>query len=143
TCKPSTRCRLSHLVTVNSHGKNHSQEATPQVQRSQPSPAIVGGGAKKDRKRPALVAPRHRAQRRAYPRPGRLLSARPQADRSFIEAIGGTEQASQGRSIPLGALDADLLHQPCRPEPAGVAQKNVDACERRAAQAIRQSLISP
>ena len=93
-----------------------------------------------DRKPTALVAGGDRAQRRAHARRRCLYVERSQADRRLVEALGGTKQSPQVRSIPLRALHAHLLHQSCRQKSAAGAQEDIDAGEGGVAEAIWQGL---
>src|SRR5262249_44769560 len=102
-----------------------------------PRRASKRGGAE----RPALVAACDRTQRCADPREGRLQLRRSQADRGVLETVGRKKQASEKQSLSFRALHAHLLYQSCRQEPACFPQKDVDAGEGRAAQAIRQGVM--
>ena len=72
-----------------------------------------------------------RAQRRAHARGRCLHVERSQADCRLVEALGGAKQPPQGRSIPLRALHAHLLHQSRRQKSAAGAQEDIDAGEGR------------
>ena len=86
--------------------------------------------------RPALVGAGDARKRRARSRPRRVHQTRPQAHRGVVEALGGTQPPAQSQSVPLGAVDADLLHQSRRQEPASQPAQNPRTRQRRIAQAI-------
>ena len=69
-----------------------------------------------------MVGGRHRAQRRAAARGSCFRVRRSQAHRSLAEALRRSERQAQGRAVPIGDVDAELLHQPRRQEPAGPPQ---------------------
>ena len=83
------------------------------------------------RTRPALVEARDRDERRARPEGRRVHVARSEEDRGLAEALRRAQQAAQGEPLSFGALDADLLHQPRRQEPAGLAPQGARPCEGR------------
>jgi len=86
--------------------------------------------------RPALVGACDARKRCARSRPRRLHQARSKAHRGVAETIGGTQPPAQSRSVPLGAVDADLLHQSRRQESAGQPAQNPGTRQERIAQAI-------
>jgi hypothetical protein len=61
--------------------------------------------------REALVATRGIDQRRVGPHAGGVHARQSTIDRALAQAVGRAQQASQGRSVPLGDVDARLLHQ--------------------------------
>src|SRR5712691_7806051 len=63
-----------------------------------------------------LVAARHERERRARSASRRVQADQREEDRGLAEAFGGTQRAPQIRRLSLGAVDADLLHQPRRQE---------------------------
>ena len=85
-----------------------------------------------------LVAARDRAKRRARSQARRLQADRPEENRSFAETLGGTQFAPQGRRLPLGALDADLLYQPRRQGPAEDPTRAAGAGQGRIEAGVRE-----
>ena len=59
-----------------------------------------------------LVAARQRNERCARPHAGCLRAVRPEEGRPLAEALGRAQRPSQERPVPLGDVDAHLLHQP-------------------------------
>jgi len=81
-----------------------------------------------------LVAARHGRERRARSASRRVQADQREEDRGLAEAFGGTQRAPQIRRLSLGAVDADLLHQPRRQEftedraqPAGAGKDGIEA----------------
>jgi hypothetical protein len=131
-----------HRTGASYHGQKSSCIQATRTCRAQvdQSPQETGRvPADNDREpAPALVPRRDRAQRRAHPR-GRCVHLQgSQAGCGLVEALGGTKQAPQGRSVSLRALHADLLHQSCRKESAGGAEEDFDAGQGRTAKAVRE-----
>ncbi len=60
-------------------------------------------------------------------------------DRGVAQAIGGAQPAAQGDALPLGHVDADLLYQPRRLQPAGGAKARARESQGRTATALRQA----
>src|SRR5437016_1216477 len=56
-----------------------------------------------------VVGPRYPRQSRAYSGRGRFQEAQRQRRRALSEALGRPQPAAQSQSIPLGAVDADVL----------------------------------
>src|SRR5262249_54529683 len=71
---------------------------------------------------------------------GRVLPEKSQGARPLTEAFGRTQQAAQGRSLTLGDVDADVLHQPGRQEPSGIAQAGSATRHGRVAPRLRPRL---
>src|SRR5207237_7872966 len=57
-----------------------------------------------------------------------------------VEAISRAQPASQKRSLPVGDVDAYLLHQSGGKEPAEAAARAVGGGQERAARALRQEV---
>src|SRR5579872_2029330 len=93
--------------------------------------------------RQSLVARGHRAQRRPRPRAQRLHMARPEENRSLPETLGDGQRPAQGRRVPVGHVDADLLHQPGGAEPAAGAPAHASARQGRAARGVRPAAERP
>jgi hypothetical protein len=55
-----------------------------------------------------------------------------------LDEPGRAQQASQGHAISIGDVDADLLHQPRRRQPASQAAANIGSGERGIAEGVRQ-----
>src|SRR5229473_2589814 len=87
-----------------------------------------------------LVAARHRAKRCARSQARRLQADRSEENRGITKALGGTEFAPQDRRLSLGALDADLLYQPCRQGPAEDATRPAGAGQGRIEAAVREGV---
>lgn len=86
----------------------------------------------------SAMVPRGDRTQRCLGSAGRCLHLEgPEAHRRVAEALRAEQQAKEGRSIPLGAVDADVLHQPRGQEPAGLAPTRPDASQGRIAQAVR------
>lgn len=86
---------------------------------------------------PAVVSARYPRKRCHGSRSRCPYASRSKENCRLAKALRGTEPAPQVRSIPLGAFDADLLHQSCRQKSAG--RQAQDAATRQAgtAPAIR------
>src|SRR5713226_4162502 len=80
----------------------------------------------------ALVAARDPGERRARSETRRVQTDRPEEDRGFPQALGGTQFASQGGRLSLRALDVDILYQPCRQDLAENATRPLAARQDRA-----------
>src|SRR4029078_11859425 len=73
---------------------------------------------------------------------GHVQQAERQGDRIVIEAVGGAQPPAQVHSVPLGDVDADVLHQPRRQESADWAKENIAEGKGRAARGIRQGMTT-
>src|SRR5690242_21947104 len=72
-----------------------------------------------------MVERSDQAQQCAGPAQGDFPERRPGGHCARPQALGGTEQSAQIESVPIGAVDADLLHQ-----------ARVQAFERPAAEGV-------
>ena len=75
--------------------------------------------------------------------PGVFKLDSPKRIAASLEAFGGAQQAAEGRALPLRPVDAGVLCEPGRQEPAGGATKEVGAGQGRAAQAVPSRVIRP
>src|SRR6266700_5420951 len=66
----------------------------------------------------ALVAARDKGERRARPEAWRVQIDQREGDRGLAKAFSRTQRAPQDRRLSLGAIDADILHQPRRQDAA-------------------------
>src|SRR3954462_8034282 len=94
------------------------------------------------RRTEALVAARDQGERRARPQTRRVQADQREEDRDFVEALGRAQRAPQDRRLPLGAVDADVLHQPRRQDAAADAAHAAGAGKAGAEAGIREG-VSP
>ncbi len=87
--------------------------------------------------RALLVRPGHQAERRARSRGRRFQAAGSQAHRRVVETLGGTKPPPQGRALPVGVVDAGVLHQPRRQEFACQPTPHAGKSQDRTAPAVR------
>lgn len=87
----------------------------------------------------ALVAARHRDQRRARSRARRVHARGSASDRALVEAIRGRKQAAQDRAFPIRNVDADVLHQSGRGSSLLGAASPPRGRQGRASSALRQT----
>src|SRR3954449_9901942 len=92
------------------------------------------------RRTEALVTARDERERRARPQTRRVQADQCEEDRGFVEALGRAQRASQDRRLPLGAVDADVLHQPRRQDAAADAAHAAGAGKGGAEAGIREGV---
>src|ERR1700758_3467207 len=80
----------------------------------------------------AVVPTRHAGERRIDPGEGRVRQAQLARDRIVAQTLGRAQQTPQELAVPIGDVDAQLLHQPSGQED-----------ERRAAQGSRAGEVGP
>src|SRR5690242_13333820 len=85
-----------------------------------------------------MVRARYARKRCAGPEERRLQAQRSEEDRRLIEALRRAQSPAQGRSLSFRAVDAHLLYQSRRQEPARVAQEETQRREGRAEDALPQ-----
>jgi hypothetical protein len=105
-----------HLLRVRRHGSSTRAKIRAAQNRKPQNRAPQDG---KSWVEPPLVGARDARKRCARSRTGRLHPQRSEKDRGVIETLGDAKPPPQGRSLSLGAVHADLLHQSRRQEPAG------------------------
>src|SRR5215831_19957013 len=89
----------------------------------------------------ALVAARHRKERRARSRSRGVQAHQCKENCHVAEALGGTQRAPKIRGLSLRAIDADLLYQPRRQEPAEHRTRPAGARENRVEAAVSSRMI--
>src|SRR5258705_8671432 len=90
-------------------------------------------GASEDRRKEgrakALVAARDAGKRCARSQGGRVQTDEREEDRVIAQAVRGAQLAPQDGRLPLRAVDADLLYQSRRQDPAKNPARAAGACE--------------
>jgi hypothetical protein len=86
-----------------------------------------------------VVTPRDGDERRAGSRAGCLSEVERDGHRQVARAIGEAQSATQVGSLPVGDVDARLLHQSRRQDADALAASHPRARQRRAAGAFRTS----
>src|SRR5688572_8777758 len=71
----------------------------------------VGYGCQTAQESKPLVASGDSREQRARPGARRIHGEQSQGNRPLVAALCRAEQAAQGRSFPLGDVDADLLYE--------------------------------
>ena len=139
---------LAFRDEVHPAGAHHGQKAAASKRRAGParkssirrrkpvSPRRTAATAKPA----ALVAGGDRAQRRAHARRRCLYVEGSQADRRLVEALGGTKQSPQVRSIRSALSMLTFSINRARRNVAAGAQEDIDAGEGEVAEAIWQGL---
>src|SRR5690242_14473311 len=98
-------------------------------------------GHKKDLA-PPLVTARDARERRAGPEAGRVQADQREEDRLIVEAFGRALVASQVRRLSLRTLDADVLYQPRRQDPAEDATRAAGTREGGVEASVWEGLTS-
>src|ERR1700741_239667 len=83
-----------------------------------------------------LVAARDRDEQCARSQAWRFHLEESQADCGFAQALRRTQPPAQDDALPLGAVDAHLLHEPRRQESAGGADADSRTREGRTEKAV-------
>jgi hypothetical protein len=83
-----------------------------------------------------VVSRGDRAQSCASSRGRSVHLEKSKANRHVAEALGGDEQEPQGKPIPLGTVNVDLLHQSGRQGSAGGTAKDARTGKGRVAQGV-------
>src|SRR5665213_3790456 len=86
-----------------------------------------------------MVGEGDRDQRRDGPQEGRLQVEEPEAHRRVGKALGRAQPAAQDEPVPLGDVDAELLHEPRRQEPLRLAAARAGIREGPAPPAVPAS----
>lgn len=83
-----------------------------------------------------LVETRDGNQRCARSQVGHVHQEQSRGHRQIAQVVGRTQQAAQVVAVPLGDVDAQLLHQPRRARVAGATEEASGRCEGRVARAV-------
>src|SRR5712672_1427946 len=101
-------------------------------------------GASEDRRKEgrakALVAARDAGKRCARSQGGRVQTEEREEDRVIAQAVRGAQLAPQDGRLPLRAVDADLLYQSRRQDPAKNPTRPARACEGGVEASVRQGI---
>src|SRR5258708_23083579 len=104
-----------------------------------------GYGASRDRSKEgraeALVTERDAGKRCARSQEGRVQADEREEDRVIAQAVRGAQFAPQDGRLPLRAVDADLLYQSRRQDPAKDATRPAGAREGGVEAPVREGII--
>jgi hypothetical protein len=91
---------------------------------------------------PPLVGACDANKRRARSQASSIRQERPIRNCEIAEEVSRAEQAAQGHALPIGDVDAELLHQPRRKELARATDENAGSREDRTPQGFRPHRIA-
>src|SRR5436309_13932701 len=128
---------MERMVT---RGAHHDSGDTRQAPGRQTAEAVGAQASWPDGRQESaeeVVAARDPDEQRAGPRSQRVQASKPEGRGGLAQALGPSQQAPQGLALPVGGVDAQLLHQSRRKGVEARTATRARACQRRATQSLR------